>query len=82
MKTSANTISRWETAAYKPSAMDLSRLAKFFGVSTSVFFPTEENQKVTALMSALGDLNDEDLNELAEYAQFRKARQTLKKAKK
>jgi transcriptional regulator with XRE-family HTH domain len=82
MQTTANTISRWETAAYKPSAMDLSKLAKFFGVSTSIFFPGEENHKVNALMSALGDLNEDDIHELTEYAQFRKARQTLKKAKK
>ena len=32
MKTTANTISRWETATYKPSISDLERLAQFFGV--------------------------------------------------
>lgn len=78
MGTTANTISRWETAAYKPSAMELHKLAKFFGVNISVFFPEMENPKVQALMSALGELNEDDLDDLAQYAQFRKARQILK----
>lgn len=29
MKTTANTISRWETATYKPSVSDLENLASF-----------------------------------------------------
>jgi len=40
MKTTANTISRWETATYKPSVSDLDRLAKFFGVPLTFFFPS------------------------------------------
>ena len=39
MKTTANTVSRWETATYKPSISDLERLAKFFGVPVTIFFP-------------------------------------------
>src|SRR5881396_560163 len=31
VNTTANTISRWETATYKPSISDLERLARFFG---------------------------------------------------
>jgi len=81
MHTTANTISRWETAAYKPSAKDLSNLAQFFGVSISVFYPRAENVRVDALLSALGDLGDEDIDELTRYAQFRKARQVLERAK-
>lgn len=77
MGTTANTISRWETAAYKPSAMELHKLAKFFGVNISVFFPEMENPKMQVLMSALGELNDDDLDDLAQYAQFRKARKIL-----
>ncbi len=79
MGTTANTISRWESATYKPSAKDLDGLAKFFGVSISVFFPSAENAQLQALMSATGDLRPEEINELIEYAQFRKARRTLKK---
>src|SRR5438046_1256946 len=77
MGTTPNTISRWETAAYKPSAADLDRLARFFGVSISVFFPTFENPKVQALLSATGNLSEKDMDDLIRYAQFRKAQQLL-----
>ena len=82
IKTSANTISRWETAAYKPSAMDLHNLAKFFGVNISVFFPTMEIPRLQALMSALGELDENDIDELTHYAQYRKAKQLLDAANK
>lgn len=82
MKTTANTISRWETGTYKPSAEDLHKLSKIFGVSISVFFPNMENPHLNALMSATGELAENDIKELTEYAQFRKARQILKDAKK
>lgn len=82
MKTSANTISRWETATYKPSAMELHNLAKFFGVNISVFFPEMENPRLQALMSALGNLDENDLDELTQYAQYRKAKQFLDAASK
>jgi transcriptional regulator with XRE-family HTH domain len=82
MNTTANTISRWETAAYKPSAKDLHKLAQFFGVSISVFFPATENPQLQALLSATGDLEREDIEEITQYAQFRKARKVLKDAKK
>jgi transcriptional regulator with XRE-family HTH domain len=82
MKTTANTISRWETGTYKPSADDLHKLSQIFGVSISVFFPNMENPHLNALLSATGDLAEEDVKELVEYAQFRKARQMLKDANK
>ncbi len=82
MRTTANTISRWETAAYKPSVGDLHNLAKFFGVSISVFFPGTENARLQALASATGDLSDDDIQDLAEYAQFRKARRALERERK
>jgi transcriptional regulator with XRE-family HTH domain len=82
MRTTPNTISRWETATYKPSIEDLERLARFFGTSISVFFPdVEPAARVQALLSATGDLDDEDLSELTEYARFRKARKELEKPK-
>ena len=83
MKTTPNTISRWETATYKPSIGDLEKLSRFFGVSISVFFPDiEPGARVQALLSATGDLDDDDLHDLTEYARFRKARKELEKAKK
>lgn len=82
MSTTANTISRWETATYKPSVVDLERLARFFGVPIAVFFPQAQvTSQVNALLSATGDLDDQDLEEVTRYAQFRKARAELKKAK-
>jgi transcriptional regulator with XRE-family HTH domain len=82
MRTTANTISRWETATYKPSVIDLERLARFFGVPISVFFPqSEATPRINALLSATGDLDEDDLDEVTRYAQFRKARAELKKAK-
>jgi len=80
--TTPNTISRWETAVYKPSVEDLDRIGRFFGVPVSVFFPgTETPSRLNALMSATGDLDDNDIDELTRYAQFRKARKSLADSK-
>ena len=80
VKTTANTISRWETATYKPSISDLEALAQFFGVSISVFFPqAQPKSRATALLSATADLDDEDLEEVALYARFRRAQRRKKK---
>ena len=82
LNTTANTISRWETATYKPSVEDLEKLARFFGVPISVFFPQiEPSAGVTALLSATGDLTNDDLEELTRYALFRKARREVRKAR-
>lgn len=73
----ANTISRWETAAYRPSLSDLEQLGRFFGVSVLEFFPREEvlnDDKITALLRTAKQLPAEDLDELRKYAEFRKAR--------
>lgn len=82
MGTTANTISRWESRVYKPSVGDLHKLAKVFGVSISTFFPDlHVSERQHALMSATGDLKTEDIDELIEYAKFRKARTILENAK-
>lgn len=86
IKVPTNTVSRWETATYKVSAEDLQKLAKFFGVDISIFFPETEQTNLKpslqALMSATSDLGDDDIAELTEYARFRKARQVLNANKK
>jgi transcriptional regulator with XRE-family HTH domain len=83
MRTTPNTISRWETATYKPSIEDLEKLARYFGESIAVFFPDiEPAARLQVLLSATGDLDDEDLDELTRYAQFRKARKALDAGKK
>ncbi len=75
VKTTANTISRWETATYKPSISDLEKLAQFFGVPITLFFPqSEPKSRTNALLTATTDLDDADLEEVMLYAQFRKAR--------
>ena len=81
LKVSSNTVSRWETSTYKPSVEDLQKIANFFGVDITSFFPAIENPKLQALMSATGNLADKDIEELTEYAKFRKVRQALEKSK-
>lgn len=82
MSTTANTVSRWETATYKPSVVELEKLARFFGVPIGAFFPdAQATPQINALLSATGDLNEDDLEEVTRYAQFRKARAEMKKAK-
>ena len=82
MNTTANTISRWETGSYRPSAEDLQRLADFFGVSIESFFPDDEigTPGLQTLLRAVTGLGERDLEELAEYARFRKARSRLESA--
>ena len=75
VKTTANTVSRWETATYKPSIADLEALARFFGVPITIFFPeTGPRSRTNSLVSATADLDDRDLEEVTLYAQFRKSR--------
>jgi len=81
--TTSNTVSRWETSTYKPAIEDLDKIARIFGVSIAVFFPDiEPPKRLQALMSATGDLDDDDLDEVTRYAQFRKGRKQLEDAKK
>jgi transcriptional regulator with XRE-family HTH domain len=76
--TTPNTISRWETAVYKPSVKDLDQISRFFGVPMTTFFPKMEvPSRLNALMSATGDLDDDDIDEVTRYAQFRKVRNSL-----
>ncbi|HYC44844.1 MAG TPA: helix-turn-helix transcriptional regulator [Burkholderiales bacterium] len=80
----ANTVSRWETGTYKPSAEDLDKLARAFEVSITVFFPesqrtSELSPAAQALLSATKSLNKDDLDEVTRYAEFRRARRMLEK---
>ena len=78
--TTANTVSRWETATYKPSISDLEKMARFFGTPITVFFPQPEpKSRTNALLSATADLDDDNLEEVTLYAQFRRARQRKKR---
>lgn len=80
--TTANTISRWETATYKPAISDLEKLARYFGVSITSFFPeATPKSRTNALLSATADLDDADLDEVRLYALFRKSRRLAKRIK-
>jgi len=81
-----NTISRWETGTYEPTLNDLEKLARFFGKSIVQFFPQveavdERSQKVDALLRAAQSLQQDDLDELRRYAEFRRARSLQKGSK-
>jgi transcriptional regulator with XRE-family HTH domain len=83
LKVASNTVSRWETGTYKPTAEDLDQLARFFKVPITVFFPQHQQneERVSALTSATGGLNQADFDEVVRYAEFRKARRALQGAK-
>lgn len=75
-----NTLSRWETAVYKPSPAELDQLARHFNVGIWAFFPSSERppaEAQRALLSATGDLPAKDLKELERYADFIRARKRL-----
>jgi transcriptional regulator with XRE-family HTH domain len=79
-----NKLSRWETGTYKPTAVDLDNLARYFDVPITVFFPgqiEESNERVSALASATGGLDEKDFEEVIRYAEFRKAQIQLNKVK-
>lgn len=78
----ANTVSRWETATYKPSAGQLEKLARLFDESITVFFPGMQRQAPVpqALLSATRGLKGAELDAVIEYAEFTRARRALKRA--
>ena len=75
----ANTVSRWETGTYKPTPEDLDKLARFFSVPITIFFPEMQGDdaSVAALTSAIGGLSKKDFDEVLRYAEFRKARRAM-----
>jgi len=80
--TTANTVSRWETATYKPAISDLEKLARYFGLPITAFFPEAgPRSRTTALLSATAGLDDADLDEVRLYALFRRSRRRVKRTK-
>jgi len=79
----ANTVSRWETGTYKPTPEDLDKLARFFKVSITTFFPdlVADNARISALASATGGLSDSDFEEVIKYAEFRRVRLAMEGTK-
>lgn len=86
LEVKTNTISRWETGVYKPKLKDLDRLAHFFGVSISTFFPDDTgdqnySEPVNALMRAAKELPPDDIEVLRQFAELKRAQIKLRKAK-
>ena len=83
LEVAPNTLSRWETGTYKPTPADLAHISRAFGVPIAIFFPDQptDDQRVKALTSATGGLDDQDFEEVLRYAQFRKARRVLDSSK-
>lgn len=82
LKIAPNTISRWESGAYKPRIDDLDRLARLFGTPIWAFFPSDvqpANEAQRALLSATGDLPSEDIDELRRFVDFVRAGKALRK---
>ena len=80
--TTANTVSRWETATYKPAISDLEKLARYFEVPITAFFPEAgPRSRTTALLSVAAGLDDADLDEVRLYALFRRSRRRVKLTK-
>ncbi len=81
----SNTLSRWETGTYKPKLQDLDKLANFFTVSVSVFFPGEEpvhsNNALLRAAKAAEDLPDVDKKSIQDFIEFKRAQHKLKNAK-
>lgn len=78
-----NTISRWETATYKPQVADIDNLSRVFKIQIWSFLPSEiqpPTEQLEALLSATGDLPEEDLEELQRYADFIRARNAIKES--
>ncbi|HWR34388.1 MAG TPA: helix-turn-helix transcriptional regulator [Clostridia bacterium] len=72
--TNPNTISRWETAIYKPTLDDLEKLSKFFKMPISYFLPQSEiDSRSAAILNAIRDLSDNDAEDVIRYALFRRA---------
>lgn len=75
-----NTVSRWETATYKPSIKDLDKVARLFNVSILEFFPREDHptdERIAALLRTAKQLDPGDLEEVRRFAEFRKATRLL-----
>lgn len=78
-----NTVSRWESAVYKPKLEDLDKLANVFGVKMSEFFPQEEevqtNNALLRAAKAAEDLPDSDKQAIQDFIEFKRAQHKLKK---
>jgi transcriptional regulator with XRE-family HTH domain len=78
MGVTTNTISRWETATYRPDLAELDKLAKFFRVSILTFLPEKKtaepaDEALSGLIETARDLEPEDVEEVRRFAEFRRS---------
>jgi transcriptional regulator with XRE-family HTH domain len=80
MGVTTNTISRWETATYRPDLAELDKLAKFFRVSILTFLPEKKpaepvpsDDALSGLIETARDLGPEDVEEVRRFAEFRRS---------
>jgi transcriptional regulator with XRE-family HTH domain len=67
-----NTVSRWESGEFRPTAHDLWAIARFFEVPIGTLFTEDDDLSLTANINiALRDLTKDDLREMLVYAQVR-----------
>jgi transcriptional regulator with XRE-family HTH domain len=74
-----NTISRWENATHKPKLTELDRLATYFNVHISSFFPANPATASEFLARSAKGLDKNDLHEVERFISFIKAEKQLKK---
>jgi transcriptional regulator with XRE-family HTH domain len=74
-----NTISRWENASNKPKLTELDRLANYFDVHISYFFPPSPITASEVLTRSAKGLDKDDLQEVQRFISFIKAGKQLKK---
>ena len=84
LNVSGNTVSRWENSFYHPTVEDLQKLAGFFGATILDFVPHEDvpkerNENIAALMRAAKLLDDNELAELRQYAEWRRSRRVYRR---
>lgn len=76
-----NTVSRWETGTYKPGVEDLEAISRSLEVSILTLLPEERikgSDKLKALLRAADGLPEGDIDELRRYAEYRRARASMK----
>ena len=84
LNVSGNTVSRWENSFYHPTVEDLQELAGFFGATILDFVPheaapKERNENIAALLRAAKLLDDNELEELRHYAEWRRSRRLYRR---
>jgi transcriptional regulator with XRE-family HTH domain len=74
MKTSPNTVCRWENGTYRPSFFDINELATYFSVPITQFVPKGQfSPSMGELIEAASFLSPTAIHELTQFARFRRS---------